>query len=456
MALLLSGRGCWRLAPRAAVRAARPATVVLRSGLRPKSDSISPGLHQTPIVDLLWRKRKEANEVKEAMASTPEASSMEGKTPEQSQQSVTYEFSRPGNEALVDKYRNPMNNVRPARLLEDLDALAGTIAFVHCQRDNGAELHIVTASVDRIKYMTRPKLTDDIVLSGKVTWVGRSSMEIQMRAEVAASGQPILKSLFTFVARDLKSGRAAQIPQLIVSGHEQEQLFALGAKRDAQRKQLRKQAQSCALGSRLDAEGNQMADALHDAGQPLLKMPMLTNPLDVFLHETKLENTFMTMPQQRNTAGRVFGGFLMRRAYELAFCCAHLFCGRRPIFHELDEVTFKAPVSIGDLVRFEACVLYTSGNVDSKGRATIHTEVRASVLKPEKCTFIPSNTFNFTFGVPMNADGTGPSALSSLVSLRRVLPATRQEAITIVERFVEDLRQKEEDLDYERSHAAKK
>jgi len=415
-------------------------------------------MHQTPIVDLLWKKRQAPRhepvvmEAGEGGVCRPVQASPAGpsgpRRPEQSAHSVTYEFSDPRNETLRDKYRNPAGNVRPARLLEDLDALAGTIAFDHCRASGpgGAGLHIVTASVDRIKYMHRPSLTEDVVLGGKVTWVGRSSMEIQMRAEVAGSGQPILESLFTFVARDVGTGRAAQIPQLEVSGPEQQRLFDLGAKRDAQRKQLRKQAQASAVGSRLDAEGLKMATGLYDAAQPLLKMPMLADPMDVFLHETKLQNTFMTMPQQRNTAGRIFGGFLMRRAYELAYCGAHLFCGRQPIFHELDEVTFKAPVSVGDLVRLEAYVLYTSGAMDTTGRATIHTEVLASVLKPEGRTFFPSNSFNFTFGVPSNADGTGPSATMGDVQLRRVLPSTRQESIQIVERYMADLRQREEDV----------
>lgn len=440
MALLQPARSC----------AWRGGRLTLGRGCRPAAGS--PGLHQTPIVDLLWRKRQEPRRepiiVDQQGVAEPQAGLAGPRRPEQSAHSVTYEFSDPRNEALVDKYRNPSGNVRPARLLEDLDALAGTIAFEHCRASGpgGSGLHIVTASVDRIKYMHRPNLTEDLILGGRVTWVGRSSMEIQMRAEVSGSGQPILESLFTFVARDAGTGRAAQIPQLEVSGPEQERLFELGAKRDAQRKQLRKQARASAVGSRLDAEGLKLAESLYTAAQPLLKMPMLADPMDVFLRETKLQNTFMTMPQQRNTAGRVFGGFLMRRAYELAYCGAHLFCGRTPIFHELDEVTFKAPVSVGDLVRFEAYVLYTSGTVDTLGRATIHTEVRASVLKPEERTFFPSNSFNFTFGVPENADGTGPSAMSGDVQLRRVLPQTRAESIQIVERYMADLQQKEEDV----------
>jgi len=184
---------------------------------------------------------------------------------------------------------------------------------------------------------------------------------------------------------------------------------------------------------------------LLDQAQPLLTMPSLANPNDVFLSETKMQNTFLTMPQQRNTAGRIFGGFLMRRAYELARSTAHLFGGRRPIFHELDEVTFKSPVSVGDMVKFEACVLYTSEKMDQEGRATIHTEVVAHVLKPESMEVKLSNTFNFTFGLVQNLDGTGGSVKGEDIELRRVLPATPAEAYRIVERYEADSRQVRED-----------
>ena len=42
-------------------------------------------------------------------------------------------------------------------------------------------------------------------------------------------------------------------------------------------------------------------------------------------------------PQQRNTAGRIFGGFLMRRAFELAHATAYRFCGQPPSIVEVDE-----------------------------------------------------------------------------------------------------------------------
>lgn len=37
-----------------------------------------------------------------------------------------------------------------------------------------------------------------------------------------------------------------------------------------------------------------------------------------------------SLVQERNLHGRVFGGFLMRRAFELAFSTAYLFAGTRP------------------------------------------------------------------------------------------------------------------------------
>ena len=44
----------------------------------------------------------------------------------------------------------------------------------------------------------------------------------------------------------------------------------------------------------------------------------------------------------------------MRRAFELAFATAYLFCGTKPSFLEVDEVTFRRPVEIGNLLQFES------------------------------------------------------------------------------------------------------
>lgn len=60
-----------------------------------------------------------------------------------------------------------------------------------------------------------------------------------------------------------------------------------------------------------------------------------------FAAATSLSNTFVCQPQQRNMHGRIFGGFLMRRAFELGFATTYLFAGSRPSFVRVDEVTFR-------------------------------------------------------------------------------------------------------------------
>jgi acyl-coenzyme A thioesterase 9 len=73
-------------------------------------------------------------------------------------------------------------------------------------------------------------------------------------------------------------------------------------------------------------------------------MPALADPGVVLIRHTNLENAIICQPQQRNMHGRIFGGFLMRRAFELAFSTCYVFGGRRPYFLEVDHVDFRKPV----------------------------------------------------------------------------------------------------------------
>jgi acyl-coenzyme A thioesterase 9 len=57
-----------------------------------------------------------------------------------------------------------------------------------------------------------------------------------------------------------------------------------------------------------------------------------------------LSSVCCTCAQERNAAGRMFGGFLMKCAFELAFATAYTSGGRRPLFKEVDEIAFLQPV----------------------------------------------------------------------------------------------------------------
>lgn len=86
-------------------------------------------------------------------------------------------------------------------------------------------------------------------------------------------------------------------------------------------------------------------------------LPALADPHALLIDDTAMENTFTAQPQQRNLQGRIFGGFLMRRAFELAHSAAFLFSASRPRTVTVDEIQFRAPVNVGDLLRFRSWVL---------------------------------------------------------------------------------------------------
>ena len=69
--------------------------------------------------------------------------------------------------------------------------------------------------------------------------------------------------------------------------------------------------------------------------------------------------TLLMHPQSRNVHNNIFGGYLMREAFELAWNITYLFCRKRPQFISMDHMYFYKPVEIGSIVSFTGTVIYT-------------------------------------------------------------------------------------------------
>ncbi|XP_068319604.1 acyl-coenzyme A thioesterase 2, chloroplastic-like [Pyrus communis] len=157
-------------------------------------------------------------------------------------------------------------------------------------------------------------------------------------------------------------------------------------------------------------------------------MPALADRDSILLRDTRLENSLICQPQQRNMHGRIFGGFLMHQAFELAFSTAYAFAGLVPCFLEVDHIDFLKPVDVGDFLRFRSCVVYIG--VHNPDQPLINIEVVAHVTRPELRSSEVSNTFYFTFTVRPEAKATKDG-----FRLLNVVPATEEEARHIVERM---------------------
>lgn len=250
------------------------------------------------------------------------------KPPSASKTTIDYPFSR--DDFLREAYCSPGGTMRFGKILEDLDALAGNIAFHHVVGNP----MLVTAAVDRIAIRDVPRLEKDQRLSGQVTWVGNSSMEIRMQLHEAStsnhrSSEHWLEAYFTFVAVDPETKKPTKICQLQPETAEERALFDLGALKAAQKKQIRNRG-IYSVGKHITEEDVNMekrAEQLLEEAFPLLHMPSLSDPQSILMKNTMLQNTLIAQPQARNLANRIFGGFLMRRAFELSFSTAYCFGG---------------------------------------------------------------------------------------------------------------------------------
>ncbi|EPY74080.1 hypothetical protein CB1_002303001 [Camelus ferus] len=110
------------------------------------------------------------------------------------------------------------------------------------------------------------------------------------------------------------------------------------------------------------------------------------------------------MFQERNIFNRIFGGFLMRKAYELGWATACNFgrlllwfsmlsfpdSGSRPFVVAVDDIMFQKPVEVGSLLFLSSQVCFTQENYI---QVRVHSEV-ASLQDKEHMT---TNVFHFTF-----------------------------------------------------------
>lgn len=161
-------------------------------------------------------------------------------------------------------------------------------------------------------------------------------------AETTDSSDAVaLTANFTFVARDSKTGKSAIINQISPETGKEKLLW-----REAEeRNKLRKKKKGEQKKEEISGEEMNRLNELLAESRVFCDMPALAGRDSILIKDTFLQNSLICQPQQRNIHGRIFGGFLMRRAFELAFATAYGFAGSAPCFLEVDHVDFLKPVS---------------------------------------------------------------------------------------------------------------
>ncbi|WP_372633442.1 hotdog domain-containing protein [Fodinibius sp.] len=276
--------------------------------------------------------------------------------------------------------RDIPGNMRWGLLLEELDKLAEDIAldYVHQFEPGG---RVVTAAVDDIALHVPGDINKDVFLRARINYVGRTSMEVGIRVDQDKEARHSLAACyFTMVARTGRDNDAESLPIPPLeykSAIEKERYEAAIKRRKAYREQID------ALEDPPSKEEFHHLRALHKAQEK--------EDFDGLLVGNLIRNSMERMyPDQENVPKKIFGGYVIRRAFELSLMHAEEIATHRPVFVRVNRINFLQPIRIGDKLDFTSRIVYT-------GETSISIEIDIERTSLDKVTRALSNTCVFTF-----------------------------------------------------------
>jgi acyl-CoA hydrolase len=144
-----------------------------------------------------------------------------GKRPEESEAEMIV--------MMLPSDANPKGNVFGGIILKHVDLIAGLVAKRHAGRAN-----VVTASIDRMVFLKPVFIGNALIISAKITYVRRSSMEIEVNVEAEDLDDNTrihaATAFVTMVALD-KYGKPTKVPQLVIENDNDKRLYREGEMR---------------------------------------------------------------------------------------------------------------------------------------------------------------------------------------------------------------------------------
>ena len=122
---------------------------------------------------------------------------------------------------------NGANRLFGGILMQWIDEVAGIVAKRHCMGN------VTTASVDNLTFLSGAYQNDMIVIRGKLTWVGNTSMEVCVDTYVESPNGKrvrINNAHFMMVALD-ENDKPMQVPRLILQTDDEHLAWSHGEER---------------------------------------------------------------------------------------------------------------------------------------------------------------------------------------------------------------------------------
>lgn len=133
---------------------------------------------------------------------------------------------------------NGANRLFGGILMQWIDEVAGIVAKRHSM------CNVTTASVDNLTFLHGAYQNDMVVIKGRLTWVGSTSMEVCVDTYVETvdgTRDWINNAHFLMVALD-ENDKPVQVPKLAVQTEDEQLAWARGEERRRIRNQRRKES----------------------------------------------------------------------------------------------------------------------------------------------------------------------------------------------------------------------
>ncbi|OZI62839.1 acyl-CoA thioesterase [Bordetella genomosp. 11] len=100
---------------------------------------------------------------------------------------------------------------------------------------------------------------------------------------------------------------------------------------------------------------------------------------EAFSHQ--LSMTILMTPDMANFSGNVHGGHILKYLDQVAYACASRYAGQYVVTLSVDQVVFREPIHVGELVTFLASVNYTGRTSMEIGIKVITEDIRQKLVR---------------------------------------------------------------------------
>lgn len=138
---------------------------------------------------------------------------------------------------IMSSHINGADRLFGGQLIQWIDVVAGVVA----RRHSGC--NVTTAAIDNLQFKSGAYVNNTLVLIGRITYVGNTSMEIRVDAyveDLSGIRKVINRAYLVMVALD-ELGNPTEVPRLILETESEKAEWEAGRKRHSLRNKRRKE-----------------------------------------------------------------------------------------------------------------------------------------------------------------------------------------------------------------------